>query len=293
MTMDERSPLRVALADSAKAGLRAYGVATASSRPGPELLVVGSKRGGTTSLWYYLAEHPGVLPTFPRAQNLKGIYYFDENFHRGDAWYRSHFATTATRRLRARPLGYEPVTVDASPYYLFHPLAPARARATVPEAHVVMLLRDPVERAFSHWKERRNHTEALGFEAALAAEPARTAGEEARLLADPTYVSFAHRHQTYLTQGCYGPMLERWLEAYPADQVTVVAAEEFYADPQSLVDHLSDRIGIPRRPLEHIEPYNAEPARAMSPIVRADLGVRLAPEIEKVEQILGREMPWH
>lgn len=287
-----RSSVGGAVTDVGKAALRATGTATASWRPGPELLVIGAKRGGTTSLWRYLAEHPGVLPTFPRAEKVKGTYFFDERWGRGEAWYRSHFATRARRRHRARVLGYEPITFEASPYYLFHPLAPERARQVVPDALVVALLRDPVERAFSHWKERRNHTEDLSFEAALAAEDERTAGEEARLVADPTAISMAHRHQTYVAQGRYTPMLERWLDAYGPDQVIVDAAETFYADPQAFLDRLTGRLGLPRRDLGTPEPFNAEPSADMDPQVRATLTERLGPDIQAVEHLLGRSMPW-
>lgn len=287
-----RSPAGVAVTDTAKSTLRAAGVASARWRPGPELLVVGAKRGGTTSLWRYLAEHPGVLPTFPRAEKVKGTYFFDERWDQGEAWYRSHFPTAARRVQRERQLGYAPITFEASPYYLFHPHAPARAHQVVPDALVVALLRNPVERAFSHWKERRNHTEDLDFEAALAAEPERTAGEEARLLADPTAVSMAHRHQTYVAQGRYAPMLERWLAAYGPDQVVVEAAETFYADPQALLDRLTDRLGLPRRDLGPVEPFNSEPSADMDEQVRAALTRQLGPDIIAVEELLGRSLPW-
>jgi len=282
----------VAVTDAGKFTLRRVGMATASRRPGPELLIVGAKRGGTTSLWRYLIEHPGVLPTFPRAEKIKGTYYFDENFGRGTQWYLSHFPTVRRRRQVERQLGYAPVTMEASPYYLFHPLAPRRAAELLPDTQVVAVLRNPIERAFSHWKERRNHTEDLAFVDALALEDERTAGEHERILADPTYISFPHRHQTYVAQGCYAPMLERWFEAFPRDQVTVLPAEEFYSDPQQLLDELCERVGIPQRRLENIEPFNAEPSADMDPVVRAQLAERMAPEIEAVERLLGRPMPW-
>jgi hypothetical protein len=121
---------------------------------------------------------PGILATFPRAEQIKGTYFFDEGWHRGERWYRSHFPTDRVRSKAAQRLGYEPIAFEASPYYLFHPHAPDRARQVVPDALVVAVLRDPVERAFSHYKERRNHTEQLTFAEALAAEPERTDGEE-------------------------------------------------------------------------------------------------------------------
>ena len=287
-----RGPVGTAATDLAKRALRTYGEATAGHRRGPELLVVGAKRGGTTSLWKYLDSHPGILPTFPRAEQIKGTYYFDEEWHRGDRWYRSHFPTDRQRAKAAQHLGYEPVTFEASPYYLFHPHAPARAHQTVPDALVVALLRDPVERAFSHYKERRNHTEPLSFAEALAAEDERTAGEEARMLADPTVISPAHRHQTYVAQSCYAPMLERWIAAFGREQVLVSAAEDFYADPQAFCDQITDRLGIPRHDLGDPEPFNSEPSADMDPEVRRQLQATLRPDIDAVEYLLGRPMPW-
>ncbi|MFN8017245.1 MAG: sulfotransferase [Acidimicrobiales bacterium] len=291
-TRQRRGPGGPAANDAAKAAQRAYGMATAGHRRPPELLVVGAKRGGTTSLWKYLDAHPGILPTFPRAEQIKGTYFFDEEWHRGERWYRSHFPTDRERAKAAARLGYQPVAFEASPYYLFHPHAPARAHQVVPGALVVAVLRDPVERAFSHYKERRNHTEPLSFAAALAAEPERTDGEEARMLADPTVVSPAHRHQTYLAQSRYAPMLERWFSAFGRDQVLAVPAEEFYADPQQLCDEITDRLGLPRRDLGDPEPFNSEPSADMDEEVRAMLRASLKPDIEAVEQLLGRPMPW-
>lgn len=288
-----RSRAGTAVTDAGKAALRTVGTATAGHRPPPELLVVGAKRGGTTSLWRYLDEHPGVLPTFPRAQNIKGTYFFDENWARGERWYRSHFPTTARRRWAERDLGYAPITFEASPYYLFHPLAPQRARAVAPDALVVALLRDPVERAYSHWKERRNHTEDLDFADALAAEEERTRGEEDRLRRGVVAVSSPHRHQTYVAQGCYAPMLERWFDAFGRHRVVVAASEEFYADPQAFCDDLTDRLGLPRHALASTEPFNAEPSAGMDAGLRADLTARLAPHIAAVEDLLGRTLPWH
>ncbi|HWJ63534.1 MAG TPA: sulfotransferase [Acidimicrobiales bacterium] len=292
LTKLRRSKAGTAVTDAGKQVLRQYGIATASHRKPPELIIVGAKRGGTTSLWKYLADHPGVLPTFPKAENIKGTYFFDEEWSQGERWYRSHFPTDRARAKAAKELGYDPIAFEASPYYLFHPHAPDRARQVAPDALIVALLRDPVERAFSHYKERRNHTEPLSFAEALAAEEERTAGEEARMLADPAVVSPAHRHQTYLAQSRYAPMLERWFAAFPRDQVLVTAAEDFYADPQAFCDEITDRVGLPRRDLGTPEPFNSEPSADMDPQVRAQLRADLDEDIAAVEALLGRAMPW-
>jgi hypothetical protein len=278
--------------DAAKWALRRWGMATANTRPVPDLLVVGAKRGGTTSLWKYLDAHPGVLHNFPRAENIKGTYFLSSNFDRGVRWYRSQFPSAWTRARARHRLGYAPVALDATPYDLYHPLAPERAARVVPHAVVLAVLRDPVERTYSHWKERRLHTEHLSFEDALAAEASRCYGEEARLIANPGATSFAHRHQSYLAQSAYLPMLERWYAHFPADQVVVWISEEFYADPETHVDALCVRLGLPALPMLDVTPHNAAPADDMDATTRRDLVEHFRPQVKQLAEFLERDLPW-
>lgn len=287
-----RSKPGVAATDVTKFALRRAAMVDPRRRPPPDFLIIGSKRGGTTSLWSYMSEHPGVLPLFPRAQRIKGTYFFDEQWERGTRWYLSHFPTEQTRSRTARRLGHPPVAGEASPYYLFHPLAPARARHVAPDATIIAVLRNPVDRAFSHWKERRNHTEDLPFAEALAAEPARTAGEEARIIADPGYISFAHRHQTYVAQSRYSAMLERWFDAYGPESVLVEAAETFYADPAAFLNRIWQRLELPPATGIDLTPRNAEPSDDMDPALREFLRDTLRPDIDATERLLGRPLPW-
>jgi hypothetical protein len=289
----DRSALERFARESAKHALHAYGRATAPTRVHPDFLLIGAKRGGTTSLWKYLTEHPDVLPMFPRAEKHKGLYYFDEGFTRGDRWYRSHFPTRG-RMARATARSGRPTVVgEATPYYLYHPLAPGRARVAVPDAAVLVVLRDPVERAYSHYKERiRNQTEPLSFADAIAAEPDRLAGEAERIVAEPGHVSFAHRHQSYLDQGRYAPMLERWFAAYGRDRVLVEISDEMYRDPQATYDRVTDHVGLTRHRLADTSAHNAEPARDLDPAVRARVAELLAPDIRATEELLGRALPW-
>jgi hypothetical protein len=287
-----RPAAETAARELAKRGLRAFGTATASWRCDPDFLLVGAKRGGTTSLWRYLAEHPDVLRLFPRPERIKGLYYFDERYGLGDRWYRSHFPTRARRALRSRT-GPPARVGEASPYYLYHPLAPTRAAAAVPDARILVVLRDPVERAYSHWKERRsNDGDPLGFAEAIEAEEGRLAGEPERILADPTAVSTAHRHWSYLDQGRYAPMLERWFAAFGREQVLVEVSEEMYADPQRTFDRVTAHLGLAGHDLADPVAHNAEPSPDLDPGLRAELAARLAPAVRATEALLGRSLPW-
>lgn len=288
----QRSAIERGARTAAKRALRGYGMATASWRPHPDFLLIGAKRGGTTSLWRYITEHPDVLRLFPRAERIKGLYYFDEQYARGDRWYRSHFPTSTIRRRHARR-GQRVVAGEATPYYLYHPLAPHRVAADLPDARIIVVLRDPIERAFSHWKERRaNDGDPLEFAAALAAEIGRLDGEEARIVGAPGTVSVAHRHWSYVDQGRYAPMLARWFAAVGRERVLVEVSEDMYADPQATLDRVVAHLGIAPHRLLDPAVHNAEPSLDLDPDVRADLAALLAPDIRATEELLGRDLPW-
>ena len=280
--------------DAAKVALRSYGSATAGLRaPAPEFVIIGAKRGGTTSLYNYLLEHPAVTPLFPGRQHIKGIRYFDSEYSRGRRWYRSHFPMEMAGRYVARPWVANPVTGEASPYYLFHPLAAARLARELPDVRLIVSLRDPVERAYSHYKERVRHdAESLSFEEALAAEPARLSGETERLIADADYRSKEHEDHSYVAQGRYLDMLPRWFDLFPREQFHIVASEDFYADPGQVVNGVWSFLGLPAARLRSTKRHNYVPAPDLLPETRSYLREIFADHNSALEQLLGRTLPW-
>lgn len=277
----------------AREGIRRYGQATAGQRALPDYLIIGTKRGGTTSLARWLLDHPDVAPLFPARETRKGTYYFDVNYGRGETWYRSHFPSRRAHRRRERAAGRRLLLGEATPYYLHHPHAAARAGQLVPEAKVIALLRHPVDRAHGHWAERvRQGVEQLDFVAALEAEPARLAGEEEQMLRDPTYVSFAHQHYSYLDQGRYARGLSRWFAAFPRHQLLVVRSEDLYAQPTATYHQVLDFLGVSRHELKEAAGWNRTANDPIDGGLRAELQARLAPDIEAVATLLDRDMGW-
>ncbi|MCP5028575.1 MAG: sulfotransferase domain-containing protein [Actinomycetia bacterium] len=209
--------------------------ADAGRRPLPHFLVIGGQRCGTTSLFRYIAQHPGVV----RSTLDKGIHYFDTNYTRSVDWYRAHFP-----RHDGKGLAFE-----ASPYYLFHPFAPARIAGLVPDVKLIVVLRDPVDRAISH----HNHEKSRGFEdldalAAIDEEPRRMAGEIEKMAADPGYVSFAHQHHSYVGRGRYADQLERYRVLFPPDQLLVLDSDQLNREPEAAVRLVTDFLAL--HPLE-------------------------------------------
>lgn len=279
--------------DAAIVATRGFGRATSRTRIPPDFLVIGTKRGGTTSLFNYLMMHPGVLGLFPRPRLQKSTDYFFKGYDRGEQWYRSNFHTQGFReRLRTR-LGYEPRSGEASPYYVWDPRVAGRAYEVNPQLKAVMLVRNPVERAFSHWQERvQNGVEPLTFEQALAAEESRTEGEVERMLADPHYYSEAHDWYTYRSRGIYLPQLENWTSVFPAGQLLVICSEDMYADVQGTFDLVSAFLGLPPHRLPTTKTFNASRRLAMPEGAREELTAFYAPHIRELSEHLGRPLIW-
>jgi len=269
-----------------------YGERTSERRPLPDFLVIGTKRGGTTSLWRYLIQHPLVPRLFP-AWNTKTSHYFEDNWTRGEAWYRSHFPTQRQRVALERKHGAPAKVGEAAPLYMFHPLAAARVAALMPQARMIVLLRDPVERAYSHWKERRTEgTEPLDFAEALAAEPARTAGEKERLIAEPGSVSTAYDWYSYRARGRYLEHLAPWLSHFDRDQFLFLPSETFYRAPAESYAVALSFIGLPPFDLGSYDVYNDRPSKGMDPGVRAELTDYYRPHNAALSARLGMSFDW-
>ena len=265
------------------------GRSTSAWRMEPDFLVVGAQRCGTTSIYKTLVQHPHVLP----AGLHKGVHYFDTDYQRGAGWYRSHFPTKAWARLVQRRTGTWPLTGEASPYYMFHPLVGERIAADLPEARLVAVLRDPVERAYSAYThERARGFETLSFEDALAAEPERLAGEEERLRRDPSYVSLAHQHNAYLARGRYVDQLERLAASVGRERLLVVDFDDLSMDFARTFGGVLDFLGLEQWLPETFEQKNARPRSKLDPALRDRLRADFEPYDERLAAWWGRTPGW-
>jgi hypothetical protein len=277
-----------------------FGRLTASRRLLPSFLVIGGQRCGTTALHRALIAHPVVAGPVLH----KGINYFDLGYHHGPRWYRGHFPLRATAGRRAAGARLprrdgssgtpEPQAMESSGYYLYHPLALPRIRQDLPDVRLIVMLRDPVERAYSAYKHglaRGFETEPT-FEGALELEESRLAGEEERLRTDPRYVSHSHRHHAYLTRGRYAEQLHRLYDVFDPGQVHVVASEEFSTRPEPVFAGILEFLGLPAWRPASFERYNSRPGKPMPEPLRRRLEDHFAPYDEELGQMLGQPPVW-
>jgi Sulfotransferase domain len=278
------TPVRVV----ARGAVRGYGRATAAVRPLPDFLVIGAQKAGTTALYAYLRWHPAIT-----GPSWKEVSFFDRHYARGEAWYRGNFPARPRQWVAGKRSGARPRVGEASPSYLFHPLAPERVAGLLPDVRLIALLRDPVDRALSHY----HHEVALGrepltFEDALDREDERLAGEVDRMKREPSYFSEAWWNYTYLARGRYAEQLERWLTVLPRDRLLVVFAEELLADPAAEYKRVLDFLGVPRHELPAYPRIFSRDYAPMAPATRRRVEESFAEPNRRLARLLGRELPW-
>ncbi len=267
----------------------AVGRTTQSWRLLPSLLIAGGQRCGTTSMYRALAQHPAMIKPVLR----KGIHYFDVDYRADLRHYRAHFPLTRTGRTSAARVGARPVAFESSPYYLWHPLAAERIAADLPGAKVLVLVRDPVERAYSaHAHELARGYENRDFETALELEDARLAGEEERIRRDPDVESHAHCHQAYVRRGQYAEQLEALAAHVGSENVLVVDSHDFFSDPAPVYTRVLDHLGLPEWPRVAFEQHNARHRLPLDESTRARLEAHFESHDRRLEPWLGAAPSW-
>jgi hypothetical protein len=185
----------------------------------PNFIVPGAQKAGTTTLHQLLSQHPEIY--LPRC---KEVQYFSLHAHESPSWYAEYF----------KQAGPEQQCGDITPYYLFHPEAPARIAQLLPDIKLIILLRDPVERCLSQYFHAcRLGFESLGLQEALAAESQRLKGAEIAL----NELGARHRgHQenSYRSRSQYDIQLNRYLQYFNKDQILVLKSEELFQEPQRI-----------------------------------------------------------
>ena len=237
----------------------------------PDFLVLGTQKGGTTTLQQLLIQHPGVC-----LAPGKEVHYFSKHWDQPAAWYASHYADAAPDQRCG----------DITPFYLFHPQAPKRIHSLLPNAQLIVLLRDPVERALSqYFHSVRLRFETLPLEDALAAEEERLSTGKLQHLQEHSYVS----RSRYLEK------LDRYLELFPGRQLLVLQSETLFADPTATWRQIEAFLDLPQAPCPAAAPKaNAGQgeARAVTAGIRRDLRRQLEATALGVRERFGFGWDW-
>ncbi|NWK97729.1 sulfotransferase [Sphingobium lactosutens] len=226
-----------------------------------DYFIVGVQKAGTTSLFELLRSHPALA-----APSRKELHFFDDE--RRD-WTAPDYGDL---ELHFENSG-DGHRFDVTPIYCFWPQSMERLQRYNPDARLILLFRDPFERAWSHWcMQYARGREKLPFAAAIRAERDR--------LRNLPIGDAGHRHFSYVARGAYGSQLRRVQSLFPDDQLLLLTAEDLARDQDGVLARISDFLDIapfPRTPpvRAHQRPaiaYPSEPRAEDRAFVHALLG---------------------
>lgn len=247
----------------------------------PSFLIIGAQKCGTTSLFYYLSQHSDL-----RMPIQKEIHFFDLQYDKGIEWYYSLFPK--------KPLLKKMHAGEASPYYLFHPLVAERVYKHLPKIKIIVLLRNPVDRAYSHFMHQKKLKNEFmdTFEKAIESESNRTDEDEKKLIKGEIELSLPFQRYSYLKRGLYFKQINHWLQYFPIDQFYFIKSEDFFQNTVNELIQLYNFLGIKYKSPNDLLPQNANFYPQMSQSVRSQLNQYFADDSKKLKSLIGEKFCW-
>ncbi len=244
----------------------------------PDFLIIGAQKCGTTYLYDKLVEHPQIAPAL-----TKEVHFFDNGYSKGAKWYQGYFPAPQNGD----------ITGEASPYYIFHPHAAQRIKKTLPHAKLILLLRNPVNRAYSHYHhEIRMGHESVSFETALAREEERLTGELDKMRHNEHYYSYNHQHYAYRLKGIYADQLQPWFDLFPREQLMVIQSETFYQNSPTVMGQVTNFLGLLSWDgWQFGKPKSAGYAK-LDPVLRHSLSTYYTRHNRRLYDLLGVDFGW-
>ena len=255
----------------------------------PDFYIIGFAKCGTTSLFEYLISHPNIHP--PKG---KEIDFFDRLYSRGINWYKVGFPFTIQKFIEKVFFRKKFLTGEATPRYIEHPHAINRIKQTTPNAKFIILLRNPIDRAFSqHNMNVKNDYEINNFNDALKEEPRRISNRIEKMTNDITYYSWNYDLYAYLEHGLYVDKIKRWMEVFPKEQFLIIQSEEFFKNPSKTYNDVLEFLGLKLFSLKKFEiKGKVNKNRTIDDDFRNELVDYFKPHNQKLYDFLGKSFDW-
>ena len=250
----------------------------------PDFVIIGTAKAGTTSLYNFINTHPNVVPA-----SWKELDYFSNpsNYALGRLWYGRHFPNAIRKRYLSKRSGFGVMSGEATPNYLLNTDVPGKMKRMLPDARLIVILRNPIDRAYSEYQMRmRKRWESLSFEGAIKAEEKRLCREKEETDSDPEFW-FRRQRYSYLGMGRYADHLANWFEYYDRKQFLILTTEEMGTDPQGVLDRVFGFLGLEPFQADGLENMNTGNYERMSPDTRRMLVDYFRPHNERLYKLLG------
>lgn len=259
---------------------------SASFRCLPNTIIVGAQKSGTSSFYSYLMQHPDIL-----GSSRKEVHYFDggynprvDSFEKGENWYRAHFP------LMTKGVDQKRI-IEATPSYLFIPNVAERINSLVPDAKIIVVLRDPVERAISHfyYEVWGGHETRPIMQALLEEEDVLASIWESGDYKAPQFLRCS-----YKARGRYAEQLERYLDVFSREQILVLSARNLFRNTAGTLATTFKFLGLDSTiPVADKRPRNVGTNKPeVDSTVRDYLASYFVPHNQSLFDLLGEEMEW-
>lgn len=248
----------------------------------PSFFIVGAQKSGTTSLFQYIVD---LADNFAEPER-KELYFFTEHFQKGKTYYQSKFPMKQGKGI---------ITGEATPDYLYSPLVPKRVAGYYPDAKIVIILRDPVLRAYSQYQfqnntEKTQGRDDLSFAEAIATEESRYSAKDAEDFA------FSYKYHSYKARGRYAEQIKRWQQFYSPEQMLILELGDLNENPQAVIEQLFNFLGLTfKQNIQYaFKPSNTGPSSIppIDPQTKQELVDYFRPLNEELFELLGKEFPW-
>lgn len=253
----------------------------------PDFVVLGAQKCGTTALYHCLAQHPRIRMPAGKEET----HYFNKHYLRGDGWYLNHFPVKLPF---SKGKNSRIVVGDSTPCYIFTPSVPLKLSQFLPDAKFIVIFRDPVERALSHYFHniRKGH-ETLSLQAAFEAEAERLAGEQERIFSDPNYYSPIYNHFSYCNRGLYRNQIDAWLKYFPLERFKFIRSDRFSRNSQETMNDVWNFLNLDSYRLD--KPYrdNAGTWKEVDEAVVVQLRKYYEGPNQRLAALLGEEFDFN
>ena len=267
---------------------RKYCITTQYFHTLPDFLIIGAAKCGTSSLYDYLMEHPCVGKSL-----TKQIHFFDRYYDRQLSWYRVCFPFIWEKFVIEKFKKKHFSTGEATAHYMTHPLAAKRAYEIVPNAKIIVMLRNPVDRAYSHYQMEKDHNkEKSSFEEAIEKEPQLIKGEFEEMLNNKNNSGRNYPHRAYIKSGEYIDQIKLWRELYPAENFYFVNSEEFNKNTSFVYNEVLKFLGLHPFELKKYKKIRKRNYEKMNPEIRKKLIEYFDPYNKKLYEYLGIDFNW-
>ena len=237
----------------------------------PDFILIGASKSGTTSLFFYLIQHPQILPP-----HKKEINFFNHNFGYGSAWYLAHFPSITDAQ--------EYLTGEASPLYIYDIKVVYRVKQLFPNTKIIIMLRNPVTRTISEYYHAANH----GLE--QRSLPLIISQEKQKLLS--TSSSKCLDNFGYLLNSIYIDKIVRWQTHFPLENVLIIESESFFDRTGRTMEQVWQFLDLPAiAPPKHTR-YNVGSYPPVSQEIQQELKEFFQPYNQELFAYLQRQFSW-